>query len=357
MALSSQGFSIAEVDLSERMHWCNAEYLSAASEIFYIVIMTRLPPLNALRAFEAVARHASMAEAARDLGVTPGAVSQQIALLEHRLDVKLFHRLHHALELTEAGRVFLPHVRGAFRQIGEAVQRLSALSGAQILTLSSPPAFAAAWLVPRLGAFQARHPAIDLRLSTGRTLVDFEAGGADAAIRHGLGRWKGLHADRIVSAALVPVCAPGVLLGREPPRQPLDMAHLPLLHDGRRQDWAFWFQAHGIQPLPPSAFSGPSFDDQTLLIRAAASSQGVALVTEALARAELSAGVLVRALDIAWPQDFAYWLVCPRADAERAKIVALRDWLLAEASRDNAEDDADPRERGADAGRSADVSG
>jgi len=310
--------------------------------------MPRLPPLNALRAFESVARHASMTEAARDLGVTPGAVSQQIALLEHRLGVKLFRRLHRALELTEAGRVLLPQIRGAFRQIAEAVQRVETLSGTQTLTLSAPPAFAAAWLVPRLGGFQAGHPTIDLRLSTGKGLVDFDTGGADAAIRHGLGRWKGLRADRIVGAALVPVCNPALL--PEPlPTRAEDLASLPLLHDGQHQDWALWFPAHGVQPVPRAAFSGPSFDDQILLIRAAASGQGVALVTEALASAELAAGSLVRALDLAWPHEFAYWLVCPRPNAEQPRIVALREWLLAEASREGAQRDADQHEHGADA--------
>ncbi len=292
------------------------------------------PPLNALRAFEAVARHASMTAAARDLGVTPGAVSQQIAHLEDRLGVMLFHRRHRTLEPTEAGRALLPHIRAAFRQINEAVQRVKAFSGTQVLTLSAPPAFAASWLVPRLGRFQTRHPAIDLHLSTGRGLVDFESGGVDAAIRHGLGQWRGLRADRVVSAAPLPVCAPRVLLAHAPVQTPTDLASMPLLHDGARQDWALWFQAHGVSPLPDAAFSGPVLDDQLLLIRAAAAGQGVALVTEALAQAELAAGGLVRVLDLPRPEESAYWLVCPRARADQPAIAALRDWLRAEAARD-----------------------
>lgn len=311
------------------------------------------PPLNALRAFESVARHASMTAAASDLGVTPGAVSQQIALLEARLGATLFHRHRRTLELTEAGRTLLPHIRAAFRQINEAVQRVKALSGTRIVTLSAPPAFAASWLVPRLGRFQARHPAIDLHLSTGRTLVDFEAGGVDAAIRHGLGQWKGLHADRIVSAALVPVCAPRLLPARDRVQAPAELASMPLLHDGARQDWGQWFQAHGVSPLPAAAFSGPVFDDQLLLIRAAAAGQGVALITEALALAEFATGGLVRVLDLARPEESAYWLVYPRARAEQPAITALRGWLREEASspaaRQGAEGDFGQHEGGADA--------
>lgn len=292
------------------------------------------PPLNALRVFESVARHASMTAAASDLGVTPGAVSQQIALLEDRLGVALFRRHYRALEPTEAARILLPHIRAAFRQINEAVQRVKAFSSTQILTLSAPPAFAAAWLVPRLGRFQTRHPAIDLHLSTGRTLVDLDSGGIDAAIRHGLGRWRGLRADRLVSADLVPLCAPSLLPTRTPMRTPADLASMPLLHDAARQDWAAWFQAHGVSSLPDAAFTGPVLDDQLLLIRAAAAGQGVALITEALARAELAAGTLVPVLDLPQTEESAYWLVYPRARADQPAIAALRDWLREEAARD-----------------------
>lgn len=305
---------------------------------FYPIAMSQMPPLNALRAFEAVARLGSMKEAASELSVTPGAISQQIALLEQRLGVLLFHRRNRALVLTEAGRGYFPPVRGAFRQIAEATRRVNSFSGAPVLTVSAPPAFAAVWLVPRLGAFQARHPTIDVRLSTSRALADLDAGGTDIAIRHGLGRWKGLRADRIVTAALVPVCNPALLRDRPPPSRADELAALPLLHDGQRQDWPLWFQAHGVQPVPREAFSGPSFDDQILLLRAAAAGQGVALVTEALARPELASGLLAHALDLPLPQDSAYWLVCPQAAAEQPKVVAFRDWVLAEGAADQAAD-------------------
>ena len=242
----------------------------------------------------------------------------------------LFRRRDRALTLTEAGRAYFPPVRSAFRQIVEATRRVNSASGGPVLTVSAPPAFAAVWLVPRLGAFQARHPAIDVRLSTSRALADLEAGGTDIAIRHGSGRWKGLRADRIVTAALVPVCNSALLRGRPPPSRAEELASLPLLHDGQRQDWPLWFQAHDVQPVPREAFSGPSFDDQMLLLRAAAAGQGVALVTEALARPELASGLLARALDLPLSQELRLLAGLPTRAAEQPKIAAFRDWVLAE---------------------------
>jgi LysR family transcriptional regulator, glycine cleavage system transcriptional activator len=296
--------------------------------------MPRLPPLNALRAFEAAARLGSMRDAAQELAVTPGAVSQQIALLEDRIGTKLFRRLNRSLELTEAGRVYFSPVRTAFRQLEEASRRVAAMSEASVLTVSAPPAFAASWLVPRLGDFQTNHPGIDLRVLTARTLADFETDGIDVAIRHGLGRWKGLRAERIAAVRLIPVCSRALLRDRCRPKRAEDLTALPLLHDGARKDWALWFQAHGVQPIPKEALSGPSLDDQMLLIKAAASGQGVALVTEILAKSELARRALIKAIDLAWPHEFAYWLVYPDAKAEAPKITAFSRWLLAQSEPD-----------------------
>ncbi len=296
--------------------------------------MPRLPPLNALRAFEAAARHLSMKEAAEELSVTPGAVSQLVRGLEARLGIQLFRRGNRSLVLTEAGQSYFAPIRHAFRQIGEATRRLRALPNAGVLTVSAPPAFAASWLVPRLGRFRARHGDIEINIATTRGLANFVADGVDVAIRHGLGRYPGLHCDRIASIAMIPVCSPRFLatMARRP-SQPADLLDQPLLHDAERQDWALWFQAQGVADVGQAASSGISFDDQMLLIRAAASHQGIALVTETLARPELEQGGLVRALNVAWPQEFAYWLVCPRATADQPKIVAFRGWLLAEGRR------------------------
>ena len=298
--------------------------------------MPGLPPLNALRAFEAAARHLSMKEAAAELSVTPAAVSQLVRGLEERLGTQLFRRGNRSLVLTEAGQSYFAPIRHAFRQIGEATRRLRALPNAGVLTVSAPPAFAASWLVPRLGGFHARHADIELNIATTRGLANFAADGVDIGIRHGLGRYPGLRCDRIASIAMIPVCSPRFLdrLGDRRPRSPADLSGLPLLHDAARQDWVLWFQAQGVTDVGHAASSsGISFDDQTLLIRAAASHQGIALVSEPLAQPELNLQGLVRVLDVAWPQEFAYWLVCPRATADQPKIVAFREWLLAEGQR------------------------
>jgi LysR family glycine cleavage system transcriptional activator len=293
-----------------------------------------LPPLNALRAFEATARHLSMKEAAVELSVTPGAISQLVRGLEQRLGTPLFRRNNRALVLTEAGQSYFTPIRHAFRQIAEATRRLQAAPNAGVLTVSAPPAFAESWLVPRLGTFRAQHAAIELNIATTRRLANFIADGVDVAIRHGLGSYPGLRCDRIATIAMIPVCSRRFIAALpHRPRTPADLLHLSLLHDAERQDWALWFQAQGVTDVGHTASTGISFDDQMLLIRAAASDQGIALVTETLARRELDLGNLLRVLDVAWPQEFAYWLVCPRPTAEQPKIVAFRDWLISERAR------------------------
>ena len=188
--------------------------------------------------------------------------------------------------------------------------------------------------MPRLGSFRAQHADIELNIATTRGLANFVADGVDVAIRHGLGSYPGLRCDRIATIAMIPVCSRRYLaaLPRRP-RAPADLLHLSLLHDAERQEWALWFQAQAVTDVSHAASTGISFDDQMLLIRAAASDQGIALVTETLARRELDHGNLVRLLDVAWPQEFSYWLVCPRPTAEQPKIVAFRDWLISERAR------------------------
>src|SRR5437899_5757822 len=164
----------------------------------------RLPPLNALRAFEATARHLSVKDAAAELCVTPAAVSQLVKTLELSLGVMLFKRINRGLILTEVGQNYLPAVRNAFRQIAEATGRIAASTETGVLTVSMTPFFATAWLVPRLKAFQDAHPDIDLQVTTTTRLVDFSRDGIDVAIRHGLGRYPGLRSERVLTVEIVP---------------------------------------------------------------------------------------------------------------------------------------------------------
>jgi LysR family glycine cleavage system transcriptional activator len=213
------------------------------------MIGERLPPLNALRAFEVTARHLSVKRAAGELCVTPGAVSQMVKALELRLGVRLFNRVNRGLTLTEAGQTYLPTVRTAFRQIAEATGRLGTSTDSGLLSVSTTPFFASAWLVPRLTSFQQAHPDIDLQISTSSTPVDFSRCGIDVAIRHGLGRYAGLHSERVLTLEVAPVASPQLVQRLGTPASPADIARWPLVHDAERRAWHRWFDVHGVSEL------------------------------------------------------------------------------------------------------------
>ena len=289
----------------------------------------QLPPLNALRAFEATARHLSVKNAADELCVTPGAVSQMLKMLEAHLGVTLFRRVNRGIFLTDARQGYLPPVRNAFRQIAEATRRVGGSADSGVLTVSVTPFFASAWLVPRLASFQAAHPDIDLRLVAGNALADFARDGVDVAIRHGLGRYPGLHSARVVTVEIVPVAAPALVARLGAPPDPVALTRWPLVHDAERKGWHLWFQAQGIDSI--GAPRGPSFDDSGLLLRAVLAGQGAGLLPAALIASDLADGRLVRLADVTWLEEFAYYLVYPEASATRPKIAAFRAWILADA--------------------------
>jgi LysR family glycine cleavage system transcriptional activator len=289
----------------------------------------RLPPLNALRAFEATARHLSVKHAANELCVTPGAVSQMIKLLEQHLGVALFTRINRGILLTDAGQIYLSPVRSAFRQIAEATGRVAAAVETGILTVGVTPFFASAWLVPRLDAFQAAHPDIDLQLVTGTALADFARDGVDVAVRHGLGRYPGLRSERVLTVEVVPVAAPALVARLGLPNDPAAMAGWPLLHDVARKGWLLWLQAQGIGE--PGALRGPAFDDSGLLLQAVLAGQGAGLLPAAMVAPEVASGRLVRLPGITWLEAFAYYLVYPLAALDRPKVTAFRRWILAAA--------------------------
>jgi len=183
-------------------------------------VSSRIPPLNALRAFEATARHLSVKNAAEELCVTPGAVSQMLKALELHLGVKLFQRVNRGIFLTDAGQGYLPPIRNAFRQIAEATKGIAISADSGLLTVSVTPFFATAWLVPRLKGFQDAHPDIDLRVQTSNALVDFARDGVDVAVRHGVGRYPGLRAEHVVAVEVIPVAAPSLVAERGRPAAP-----------------------------------------------------------------------------------------------------------------------------------------
>lgn len=290
----------------------------------------RLPPLNALRAYEAAARHLSFTKAAEELFVSQAAISHQVKALEDHLGTRLFRRLNRALLLTEAGQAYLPPVSQALELIHEATARVVRGEDRGPLTVSALPSFAARWLVPRLGRFLVAHPEIDVHIAPSHTLVDFTRDEVDVAIRYGRGNYPGLRADRLLDEEIFPVCSPGLAQGRHALRKPVDLRHHTLLHDDGPDDWQAWLNAAGVSGV--DATRGPVFTDASMVIQAAVAGQGVALARGALASGDLAAGTLVRPFRLSLPAENAYWVVCPPAAAMRPKIAAFREWLLREAA-------------------------
>jgi LysR family glycine cleavage system transcriptional activator len=295
----------------------------------------RLPPLNALRAFEAAARHLNFSRAADELSVTPGAVSQQIQNLEDYVGVALFKRTPKGLLLTDPAQIALPALREAFDRLAEAASMLTAAVDGRRLTVTVPPSFASKWLLPRLGGFEALHPDVDVWVSAGMELTDFASGEVDLAIRYGAGRYPGLEVIRLMQETVIPVASPE-LLADHPLENLGDLANAILLHDGSPDadescpDWTMWLAARGVKGVDGAR--GPRFNQSSLVIEAAVGGRGVALAKRALAQADLDAGRLVAPFQIATAVDFAYYLVHPKTKGRLPQVKAFITWITAEAS-------------------------
>ena len=295
----------------------------------------RLPPLNALRAFEAAARHLNFSRAADELSVTPGAVSQQIQNLEDYVGAALFKRTPKGLLLTDAAQTALPALREAFDRLAEAASLLTAAVDGRRLTLTAAPSFAAKWLVPRLGKFEEAYPQVDVWLSAGLDIVDFATGEVDLAIRYGSGRYPGLEVTRLLSETVIPLASPE-LLANTPLNDPADLANHILLHDGSPDaddscpDWAMWLAARGIKNVDGAR--GPRFNQSSLVIEAAVNGRGVALAKQTLAQADIDAGRLVAPLQIPTAVDFAYYVVHPKTKGRLPQVKAFVSWIQAEAA-------------------------
>ncbi len=306
----------------------------------------RLPPLLALRAFEAAARHLSFKKAAQELHVTPAAISQQIKQLERALGHPLFVRLTRALALTPQGAAMLPKIREGFACFAEAIAS-SRQAPRATLTLTAPPSFASRWLVPRLPGFYAAHPDIQLRLASSSDSVDrpgeppFKAAvragplhDAEIAIRYGTGHYPGLQAELLLAPMLLPVCAPGTITAARPLRTPADLAGHTLIHDetivpgAQRSAWDEWLAAAGNPTV--DARRGLFFSNAVLAVDAALEAQGVALALQPLVEAELVAGRLIAPLPMGIPSPYAYYLVMSPASAMSPAAAAFRHWLLGE---------------------------
>lgn len=297
----------------------------------------RLPPLNALRTFEAAARHLSFAKAAEELSVTSAAVSHQIKLLEGILGTRLFTRGKHAVQLTDSARICLPYLSDGFDRLAAAVELLHRLDDAGRLRVSVAGSFAAKWLLPRLARFHAAHPSIDVELVACDEPV---TAGVDAAILYGDGAPTGFHADPLLGERLVAVCAPALLAGRPRPVTPPDLAAFTLLHDGEPPEeeccpgWAHWCAAFGLTGIDTRR--GIRFNRSALAVDAAIAGQGMALTRQTIAAEALAGGQLVAPFGPGVPSRRMHRFVCPSALAHHPRVRAFARWLRREATLDTA---------------------
>jgi len=315
----------------------------------------RLTHLNALRAFEAAARHANFAKAADELSVTPAAVSQQIATLEDYLGVQLFKRIARGVYLTEAAQAMLPPLRDGFDLLAAGLERARAGAKRRHLMVSLTPSVAAKWLMPRLERFITAHPDIDVRLDTTTRLVDFAREEVDVALRYGSGHWPGLVVSPLMNETVFPVCSPPLLRDpKRPLRTPADMAHHTLIHDASMPErasfpqWSTWLQAAGVHSVDRSR--GLQLNASMLAIQAAVDGQGIALGRSVLVADDLASGRLVSPFALSLPLRFGYFIVHPRRPVAPAAVEAFARWVRAEASAFIAQlppvlDGASPRRR------------
>ena len=298
-------------------------------------MVRRLPPLNALRAFEAAARLGSFSAAAQELRVTDSAVSQQVRTLEQYLGTRLFKRLPRGLLLTELGSTYLPVLTAGFDRLSEATVRLRSGGVGGLLTVAALPAFASGWLLPRIGRFRERYPRVDLLLKTGRALADFRREDVDVAIRFCAGAGPDTRSILLLPEDVFPVASPSLVSASLIPMQVADLRALPLLHDvdaHPRQpwlSWQAWFERAGVEA--PTALRGLQFTDSIVLAEAAVAGLGVALGRGPNIEGLLARGQLMRLTQDSWRAAWSYRLVAPRVNFSRPNVRAFVDWIAAEA--------------------------
>ena len=287
---------------------------------------SRLPPLNALRAFEASARQLSFTKAAEELFVTQAAISHQIKSLEEHLGLKLFMRKNRSLLLTEEGQSYYLDIKDIFNALHEATEKLLARGAKGAITVSMQPSFAIQWLVPRLNAFNQLHPEIDVRIKAVDQPDNSLTEDVDIAIYYGRGRWPDVHAEKLHTEYLVPVCSPLFLQGKKPLKTIDDLAKHTLLHDTSRRDWKRWFKEVGVKGA--NVNHGAIFSHSSMVLQAAIYGQGVALVNSVLAKPDIDAGRLVCPFEHVLISKSSFYIVCRPHQIELGKIASFRRWVL-----------------------------
>ncbi|VVT12891.1 LysR family transcriptional regulator [Sphingomonas sp. EC-HK361] len=296
--------------------------------------MRVLPPLSAVRVFDAAARHENFTVAAGELGMTQAAVSYQIKLLEERLGTQLFRRERRRVILTEAGRRVAPQVAAAFDTLDAAFAGLRSEDEA-LLTVSTSNTFANTWLAWRVGAFQMAHPEMAVRMLTSDEVADFASSDVDCAIRSGLGDWPGLAADLLIPIDFTPMCSPDFLARHGGAIAAADLMTLPLIspHDPW---WAHWLREAGVDATEGKTRPGVRLDSQAHEGHAAMAGQGIAMLTPFFWRGDISEGRLVQPFAQVSTRGYGYWFVCPEHRRRVPKVRQFREWLIGEIALDRA---------------------
>ena len=285
-------------------------------------------PLTALKAFEAAARHGNFTQAGMELGVTHGAISQQIKQLEKTIGQALFLRQNRGVRLTESGERLLPVLTDAFDRIASRVESLSTAEGG--LRVTATPSFLSGWLIPRLESFQSVLPNKELRLLPTLAFLDLGTDEADIGIRCGVPPWPGLEAEFLLPIHMSPLCSAALLAGEDRVTLPQDLLRLPLIHADAGthptgEEWRLWLTAAGVGAIPE--LTGPSFRDPALAIQAAISGLGVAIGYQEIFGPEVGEGRLIQPFELAVRHPFSYYLVYHRGRAAEPDIKAFRDWI------------------------------
>jgi len=286
----------------------------------------RLPPLNALKAFEAAARNLSFTKAAEELFVTQAAVSHQIKTLEEHLGLKLFLRKNRSLLLTEEGQGYFLDIRDIFTQLIDATEKLLARGAKGSLTVSLTPSFAIQWLVPRLNLFNEAHPEIDVRIKAQDQDENSLTDDVDVAIYYGRGNWSGIETHKLHTEYMVPLCSPMLLNSTIPMKTPADLQKHVLLHDMTRRNWKTWMKTAGVRDIKVN--QGPIFSHSSMVLQAAVHGQGVALGNSVLAKPDIDAGRLVIPFSHYLESKNAFYLVFRESQSELGKIVSFKNWML-----------------------------
>jgi len=297
---------------------------------------SKLPPLNALKVFEASARHLSFTRAAEELFVTQAAVSHQIKALEEFIGLKLFMRKNRALLLTEEGQSYYLDIKDVFNNIQEATQRLLARGEKGAITVSVQASFAIQWLVPRLKEFSILYPDIDVRIKAVDKPDNLLTDDIDVAIYYGRGDWGDVHAVKLHQEYLIPVCSPLIFSSGKKLKNIEDLANHTLLHYSSREDWKRWFKKIGLKGIDVN--HGPIFSHSAMVVQAAIHGQGIALAHSVLAKPDIDSGRLICPFNEVLLSNNSHYIVCKEHQLDLGKISAFREWVLDTVAQEQEED-------------------